>query len=381
MHPLDVVGRRLGHRHARARREPVIDTIAGVVVRTSRPRRCRGRRRSTLKTPGGQELRHDLGHPAPSLAGVVSRRLEHHRVAGRQRRRELPDRHHHRVVPGRRPAAHDADRLAADERGEAAHVLARRLALRGRARRRRRSGSGRTIGGTSSSAVSAIGLPVFSHSTSTSPRTLGPRWRRRSAAAQRCRSLGVVSPQPSKRALGGLEGGVDVGLAGQRRRSRTPRPCVGLIRSLVRPSAAATRSPSDEVRDLRSLIGSPRDGNGRWGGRDVERGVAVEEADGLEPEGDGVHRHHRPVLRARDVVDAEDVPEHDVGVLDRAILRGPGAAGRGPPGSGRRTRRTASAPPRRNGVTHSVWPITWARRRTGELRVHHRREAPPGTSL
>src|SRR5262245_18196232 len=55
----------------------------------------------------------------------------------------------------------------------------------------------------------------------------------------------------------------------------------------------------------------------------VERWVAVEEAGGLEPERDGVHRHHGPFLGARDVVDAEDVPEHDVGVLDRAVRRGP----------------------------------------------------------
>ena len=57
--------------------------------------------------------------------------------------------------------------------------------------------------------------------------------------------------------------------------------------------------------------------------RHVERRVAVEEADRLEPERDGVDRHHRPLLRARDVVDPEHVPEHDVGVLDRTVLRGP----------------------------------------------------------
>src|SRR5215213_2470510 len=52
----------------------------------------------------------------------------------------------------------------------------------------------------------------------------------------------------------------------------------------------------------------------------VEGWVAVEEARRLEPEGEGVHRHDGPVLRARYVVDAEDVPKYDVGILDAAVL-------------------------------------------------------------
>ena len=51
-------------------------------------------------------------------------RLEDDGVARGERRRDLPDRHHHRVVP-RRDLADDADRLAADPRGVARHVLAR----------------------------------------------------------------------------------------------------------------------------------------------------------------------------------------------------------------------------------------------------------------
>src|SRR4051794_7011952 len=58
-------------------------------------------------------------------------------------------------------------------------------------------------------------------------------------------------------------------------------------------------------------------------GRDVQRRIAVEEARRLEPKRDGVDRHDRPLLRARDVVDAEDVPEHHVGVLDRAVALRP----------------------------------------------------------
>ena len=55
-------------------------------------------------------------------------RLQHLRVPGRERRGELPHRHHQRVVPGRDPAD-DAERLAPDHRGVAAHVLTRALAL------------------------------------------------------------------------------------------------------------------------------------------------------------------------------------------------------------------------------------------------------------
>src|SRR6266536_988621 len=69
-------------------------------------------------------------------------------------------------------------------------------------------------------------------------------------------------------------------------------------------------------------------GTGRSGvlggaGGHVERGIAVEEADRLEPERDRVDGHHRPVLWPGDVVDAEHVPQHHVGVLDRPVPRGP----------------------------------------------------------
>ena len=78
---------------------------------------------------------------------------------------------------------------------------------------------------------------------------------------------------------------------------------------------------------------------------------------------------------ARDVVDAEHVPEHDVGVLDRAVLRGPDRQARGP-----RSLWTTNSPHGQrssasNGVTHSVWPIACARWSTGESGSHHRREA------
>ena len=74
-----------------------------------------------------QELGHQLGHPDRARGRGVGR-LEHHRVAGGDRRRPLPDGHHCRVVPGRDRGA-DADRLAPHVRRVAAHVLAGRLAL------------------------------------------------------------------------------------------------------------------------------------------------------------------------------------------------------------------------------------------------------------
>ncbi len=73
------------------------------------------------------ELADQLRHQQRGVGRGVGR-LQHHRVACRQRRRPLPDRHHHRVVPRRHGGA-DPDRLAPDERREAGHVLARRPAL------------------------------------------------------------------------------------------------------------------------------------------------------------------------------------------------------------------------------------------------------------
>ena len=94
---------------------------------------------STSAAPGvvaaGDHVEHALGQELGGRLGELEgrqrrrrRRLEHDRVAGGQRRADLPDRHHQRVVP-RRDLADDADRLAADERRVALDVLAGRLAL------------------------------------------------------------------------------------------------------------------------------------------------------------------------------------------------------------------------------------------------------------
>src|SRR5204862_4972500 len=62
--------------------------------------------------------------------------------------------------------------------------------------------------------------------------------------------------------------------------------------------------------------------------RHVQGRVAVEETERLEPERDDVARHPPPVLRPGDVVDAEHVPQHHVGVLDRPVGPRPRAQAR-----------------------------------------------------
>ena len=74
-----------------------------------------------------QELGHDLGHQQRGHRRGV-RRLEHDGIARGDRGRPLPDRHHHRVVPGRDLGA-DADRFATDHRRVPGHVLAGAPAL------------------------------------------------------------------------------------------------------------------------------------------------------------------------------------------------------------------------------------------------------------
>src|SRR3712207_9145833 len=92
-------------------------------------------------------------------------------------------------------------------------------------------------------------------------------------------------------------------------------PVLGSIRSVVSPEAAATRSPWMKLLISAVVLMALLTVCG--GRRDVERRVAVEEARGLQPEGQGVHRHHRPLLGAGDVGDAENVPAGDIGVLGR----------------------------------------------------------------
>ena len=66
----------------------------------------------TLSTPFGKMSGGELGQRERGQRRH-RRGLEHDRVARRERRAQLPDRHHQRVVP-RRDLADDADRLAPD---------------------------------------------------------------------------------------------------------------------------------------------------------------------------------------------------------------------------------------------------------------------------
>src|ERR1700733_13684655 len=68
----------------------------------------------------------------------------------------------------------------------------------------------------------------------------------------------------------------------------------------------------------------------RPGGRHVECGVPVEEAERDQAEAGRLDRHDRPVLGPGDVGDPEGVPDHNIGVDHRTVLgrprRQPGAA-------------------------------------------------------
>src|SRR5579871_3888226 len=63
----------------------------------------------------------------------------------------------------------------------------------------------------------------------------------------------------------------------------------------------------------------------------VQRGVRIEKPNRPERETGPLDRHDRPVLGAWQMMAAEGVPEHDVGVLDGPVrlgpLREPGPAG------------------------------------------------------
>ena len=171
---------------------------------------------TTLSTPGGQDVGGELGE-LDRRHGRRRRRLEDDRVAGRQRRADLPDRHHQRVVP-RRDLADDADRLAADDRGVALHVLAGRLALehaRAPAKKRRLS----TMKGISSlldgvdRLAGVVGLELGER------RRRAPRSRRRGRAAPARARRASSRAQPGKARARGGDGAVDV-RAGRVRRRR-----------------------------------------------------------------------------------------------------------------------------------------------------------------
>ena len=106
---LEPGARRTGYRHHR-RRLVGDDLAAGVAVTAHDVEHA-------LREDLGRDLGHQHGRHRCGVTG-----LEHDGVTGGQGGRDLPDRHHHRVVP-RRDLPDDADRFAADVRGEAGHVL------------------------------------------------------------------------------------------------------------------------------------------------------------------------------------------------------------------------------------------------------------------
>ena len=166
-------------------------------------------------------------------------RLEHDDVAGRERRRDLPDGHHQRVVPGR-DLADDPDRLAADHRRVAAHVLAGRAALE----HARRAGEEAEVVGGDRHLVARRRHAACRRSATRAARAprCSRRSRRRASAASRrarrasSRATRAAPPSPP-RPRGRRPPGVPCGT------SAIVSPVDGLMISAVSPSAASTHLP------------------------------------------------------------------------------------------------------------------------------------------
>ena len=191
---LTSVRRARGDLHAGAHRAGDRRPSAGVGCSTSAGR-CRGRRMTTLSTPGGRNSAAISASSSVALGRGVAR-LEHDGVAGGERGRDLPHRHHQRVVP-RRDLADDADRLAPDRTrcGPAMYSPAARPSSTRAAPAKKRIWS--TIGGISSLAVSAIGLPVFSRLEGDELLGVAPRCASAIFSSACWRSAGVVRPSSS----------------------------------------------------------------------------------------------------------------------------------------------------------------------------------------
>ena len=166
-----------------------------------------------VRDAGREDLGAELGQDRERRHRSRLGRLQNERVARRQSRGDLPDRHHHRVVP-RGDLADDADRLAADPRRVALQVLPGRAAVHvpggsrevaevvahegnlvlveGRAR----------LAGVRGLDVGELVCPLLD--------PVGELEQQRHAIAGRGDAPGL------KRLLGGLDGGVDVALARQR---------------------------------------------------------------------------------------------------------------------------------------------------------------------
>ena len=190
------------------------------------------------------------------------------------------------------------------------------------------------------------------------------------------RSRGVVSRQLLERARGGLERGVDVGLARQRRGGEHLAGARDRRGRSSRPLGRRHGSPLMKLADLGDSSALLECGSGWRAGGTSSAGLRSKNPTGFSQNETASTGITGQSSRPRDVVDAEDVPEHDVRVLDRAVLRGPRPAARGrcslwttnsphgqrSSGSIRRDPQRVARSPR-------------ARRSTGESRVEHAREA------
>ena len=186
----------------------------------------------------GQELGRELGQPQRRQRRRLGG-LEHDRVAGRQRRADLPDRHHQRVVP-RRDLADHADRLAPDPATCSPRGTRPRPCPRGCARRRRRSAGCRPSTGISSSLTACERLAGVARLELGELVARAPRSRRRASAARARARPASCSTSRRTRARAALTARSTSSAVGQRRLRRSPRRSAGLSDvARSRPSAAS----------------------------------------------------------------------------------------------------------------------------------------------
>ena len=176
------------------------------------------------------------------MAGVVSLGLSTTVLPAAMRRGELPDRHHHRVVPRRHLGAH-ADRLAPHERGHVAPCTRRRSCPRDGGRRRRRTGSGRP---SAAPPPTPRGAPA-SRSSRPPARSVprrAPRPRRRSGSAPATVRSASRRAMPANAASAAAIAAIDVGRAADSGAVAYAAPVDRVDRPRSSPpSAASTNSP------------------------------------------------------------------------------------------------------------------------------------------
>jgi hypothetical protein len=122
MRPLDRLGGRFEHAAPGRDVAGQRDHVDAGVRDQRRPHRL-ATSEHEVEHAGGEQLGDDLRELQRRERRLL-RRLEHHRVPCRQRRRHLPRRHHQRIVP-RCDRSDDADGVAADHAGEAREIFAR----------------------------------------------------------------------------------------------------------------------------------------------------------------------------------------------------------------------------------------------------------------